>query len=58
MSKVIHLSEEQYAILRDLVNRGMEEKLSPFDDLEPNPEELDMINETLAAAAFFNSHNF
>jgi hypothetical protein len=52
----ISLSPEHFRILRDLIDRGMEEKLAPFDDLEVVGETEQMIVDTLDAVAFFNSH--
>lgn len=56
MSYTIHLSEAQYIILQDLINRGMDEALAPFDNIRTNELEELMISNTLAAVAFFNSH--
>ena len=52
----INLTAEQFYILEDLISRGMEDKLAPFDDIKINADQEEMINETLAAVAFFNSH--
>jgi len=55
-SMQITLSTEQFAILEDLIARGMEDKLAPFDNIVVNAEQEAMITETLAAVTFFNSH--
>jgi len=52
----INLSTEQFVILEDLIARGMEDKLAPFDDIKVNADQEAMIVETLAAVALFNSH--
>jgi len=52
----INLSTEQFIILEDLIARGMEDKLAPFDDIELGPDEEVMIERTLDAVALFNSH--
>lgn len=57
MSYTIQLSDDQFAILQDLINRGMDEKLAPFDNIVVNEREELIINDTLAAVAFFNSHS-
>ena len=57
MGYTVHLSDEQFAILQDLINRGMEDKLAPFDNLVVNKADELMITDTLAAVAFFNSHS-
>ena len=56
MSYTVHLSDAQFAILQDLINRGMEDKLAPFDDLMIDEIQELIIADTLAAVAFFNSH--
>lgn len=55
MSYIIHLNDDQYAILQHLINEGMEVTLSPFDDIEPDAQTLHQIHETHEAVAFFNS---
>jgi sulfur transfer complex TusBCD TusB component (DsrH family) len=52
----ITLSTEQFAILEDLIARGMEDKLAAFDNIMVDAETEAMITETLAAVTFFNSH--
>ena len=52
----INLTLEQFLILEDLITRGMDDKLAPFDDIKINADQEAMINETLAAVTFFNSH--
>ena len=52
----ITLSAEQFAIIEDLIARGMEDKLALFDDIEVNAKAEAMISETLAAVSFFNSY--
>ena len=52
----ITLSTEQFAILEDLIARGMEDKLAAFDNIVVDAKTEVMITETLAAVAFFNSH--
>ena len=52
----INLSTEQFIILEDLIARGMEDKLAPFDDIKVSADEEAMIETTLAAVALFNSH--
>jgi sulfur transfer complex TusBCD TusB component (DsrH family) len=52
----INLTPDQFYILEDLIARGMEDKLAPFDNIKVNAEQRAMITETLAAVAFFNSH--
>lgn len=55
-SMQITLSADQFAILEDLIARGMEDKLACFDNIIVDAETEVMITETLAAVAFFNSH--
>ena len=57
MSYTIHLSDEQFLILQELVNRGMEQTLAPFDSEELTPNDERFVSDTLAAVAFFNSHS-
>jgi len=52
----INLTPDQFYILEDLIARGMEDKLAHFDNIIVNEETGAMMNETLAAVAFFNSH--
>ena len=52
----ITLSSEQFAILEDLIARGMEDKLAAFDNIVVDAKTEAMITETLAAVTFFNSH--
>lgn len=56
MSYTIHLSDAQFVILQDLINRGMDDKLAPFDDLMIDEIQELIIADTLSAVAFFNSH--
>lgn len=56
MSYIIHLSDEQFEILRNLVNEGMEVTLSPYDNIDVDPQVRFQIEQTLSAVAFFNSH--
>jgi len=56
MSHTIHLTDGQFAILQDLINRGMDDKLAPFDDVKTTEAQEQVIADTLAAVAFFNSH--
>jgi sulfur transfer complex TusBCD TusB component (DsrH family) len=55
-SMQINLTPDQFYILEDLIARGMEDKLAPFDNIKVNAEQRAMITENLAAVAFFNSH--
>ena len=57
MSYTIHLSDEQFLILRDLVNEGMEAALSPYDNTVVDGETEAQIQTILEAVAFFNSHS-
>ena len=57
MSYTIHLSDEQFLILRDLVNEGMEVALSPYDNTVVDGETEAQIQKILEAVAFFNSHS-
>ena len=52
----INLTADRFRVLRDLIDRGMEEKLSKFDGLETDAETDRMIADTLDAVAFFCSH--
>lgn len=56
MSYTIHLSDQQFGILRDLVNAGLDAILSPYDNIVVDGETEAQIQKVLAAAAFFNSH--
>ena len=56
MSYTIHLSDQQFGILRDLVNEGMEAALSPYDNTVVDGETEAQIQKILEAVAFFNSH--
>ena len=57
MSYTIHLSNNQFAILQDLINRGMDDKLAPYDNIIVDEETEVQIQRILDAAAFFNSHS-
>lgn len=57
MSYTIHLSDQQFGILRDLVNAGLDATLSPYDNIVVEGETEVQIQKVLAAAAFFNSHD-
>ena len=52
----INLTTEQFLILKDLINEGMEVTLAPYDDIKTTKAQDDHITKVLAAAAFFNSH--
>ena len=56
MSYTIHLSDQQFGILRDLVNEGMEAALSPYDNIVVDEETEAQIQKILEVVAFFNSH--
>ena len=56
MSYTIHLSDQQFGILRDLVNEGMEAALSPYDNIVVDGKTEAQIQKILEVVAFFNSH--
>jgi hypothetical protein len=56
MSYTIHLSDQQFGILRDLVNAGLDAILSPYDNIVVEGETKVQIQKVLAATTFFNSH--
>ena len=56
MSYTVHLSDKQFEILQNLVNEGMEVTLSPYDNINVEPQVRFQIKQTLSAVAFFNSH--
>jgi len=57
MSYTINLTDEQFAILQNLVNEGMETILSPYDNINLNEDQEEQISKILSVVAFFNSHN-
>ena len=57
MSYTINLTDEQFAILQNLVNEGMETILSPYDNINLNEGQEEHISKILSVVAFFNSHN-
>ena len=57
MSYTINLTDEQFAILQNLVNEGMETILSPYDNINLNEDQEEHISKILSVVTFFNSHN-
>jgi phosphoribosyl-ATP pyrophosphohydrolase len=57
MSYTINLTDEQFAILQNLVNEGMETILSPYDNINLNEDQEEQISKILSVVTFFNSHN-
>ena len=57
MRYTINLTDEQFAILQNLVNEGMETILSPYDNINLNEDQEEHISKILSVVAFFNSHN-